>query len=157
MKIVLVVLGKLKEQYWRDAEAEYKKRLSAFCKLEVVELKEEAFSEKDNLVKIKEKEAVKIIDLLNKHPRAKVVVLDEHGKQYSSENLSRWVTTQKDSGDDLVFVIGGPLGLAEQIQSLATNMISLSSLTFTHQMARIFLLEQLYRAFMISENRKYHY
>jgi len=151
--IHLICLGKLKETFWREAEAEYLKRLSPYYKITIHELKEEGFSEKDSPEKVKQKEAEKIIADLEKIKTENVIILDEHGKQYSSTELSDLLSPLA----DLVFIIGGPLGLDEKIIALSKNKISLSKLTFTHQMARVFLFEQIYRAAMIKVGKKYHY
>lgn len=154
LRITLICLGKLKEAYWRSAEAEYLKRLSPFAKIEIKELKEESFDEKSDRKKIREKEAGKIIAALPKG-ESFIVVLDEHGHQLSSADLAGSI---KDSEitSPTTFIIGGPLGLDESILKLATLKLSLSSFTFTHQMARVILLEQIYRAMMIAGGRKYH-
>lgn len=153
--INIITLGKLKESYWSEAEQEYLKRLSAFTKLNLIELREESFGEKDPPEQVKKKEADKILKQLSKDDF--VVVLDEHGKQFSSVEfageLSQWI--QK--AQNLTFIIGGPLGLDESILQRANAKLSFSRMTFTHQMVRIFLLEQVYRGFMIANKRKYHY
>jgi len=155
MKLTLLVVGKLKEDYWRQAEAEYLKRLSAFVKFEIVELKEESFTEKDNPETIKFKEAKKITEQLTKIKPDYLIAMDSNGKQFSSTNLASLSIFQ--SSKHLTFIIGGPHGLDPSILQSADLQLSLSPLTFTHQMARIILEEQIYRAFMIKENRKYHY
>lgn len=155
MKITILTLGKLKESFWRSAEAEYLKRLQAFTKLEIVELKEESFTEKDKPEAIKQKEAEKIKSIISKIKDTFIICLDEHGQQYSSKEFSNLSIFK--SLNHLIFIIGGPLGLDPSILKLSNLTISLSSLTFTHQMVRIFLLEQIYRAYMIKENRRYHY
>lgn len=158
LNIKIVCLGKLKEKYWREAEGEYLKRLQAFSKVEVIELREESFDEKVSFEIIKQKEADKIKNTLQKFKGAFVVVLDEHGKQFSSVDFSKKLFDMAVHGDSsFVFVIGGPLGLHESILKMANLKLSFSSFTFTHQMMRVFLLEQIYRAMMISANRQYHY
>ena len=152
MHIDLICLGKLKEKFWREAETEYLKRLSAFAKINIHELKEESFSEKDSAEIIKKKEAEKILSVLKKQDGL-IIVLDEHEKQFSSIAFAGQI---KPAGK-LTFIIGGPLGLDESILKTANLKLSLSSMTFTHQMARVFLWEQIYRAMMINNNRKYHY
>lgn len=154
--IHLVVLGKLKEKYWQEAEAEYTKRLKPWAKINIHELKEEQFTEKSSPEIIKKKEAEKIMTVLEKIKDAYIIVMDEHGKQFSSTQFADHVN-QLHHFHHLIFVIGGPLGLDESILRLARTKLSLSSMTFTHQMARIFLMEQIYRAFMINQNRNYHY
>jgi 23S rRNA (pseudouridine1915-N3)-methyltransferase len=158
LHIKLICLGKLKEKYWREAEVEYLKRLQAFSKIEIVELKEESFGEKISPEMIRFKEAVKIKSALEKFKGAYVVVLDEHGEQFSSVEFSKKLSDLSLSGNtNFVFVIGGPLGLDESVLKMAKLKLSFSSFTFTHQMIRVFLWEQIYRSMMISANRQYHY
>jgi len=157
LHINLIVLGKLKEKYWVEAQQEYLKRLSAFCKIQITELREEGFSEKDNSETTKEKEAEKILKILPKENF--IIVLDSTGTQFSSENFSKKITEleQANIQNNITFIIGGPLGLHKKILDLADLKLSFSKMTFTHQMVKIFLLEQIYRGFMIKENRKYHW
>ncbi len=172
LHIHLIALGKLKENYWREAEGEYTKRLGAFVKLTIHELKEESFSEKDSPEIIKEKEATKIKTELEKIPESYIIALDERGKQFSSLELSQKIFGSNPSlypspirggteggvnTNNITMVIGGPLGLDRTILEKANLNLSLSPLTFTHQMARVILLEQIYRAMMINNKRKYHY
>ncbi len=158
LHIKLVCLGKLKESFWREAEAEYLKRLQAFAKVEVIELKEESFDDKTSVEIIKSKEAEKIKSVLEKIKDTFVVVLDEHGKQFSSVAFSKYLFETIGSGTgEFVFIIGGPLGLDESILKIANLKLSFSSFTFTHQMIRVFLFEQIYRAMMIEAGRQYHY
>ena len=153
----LIVVGKLKEGYWREAEAEYLKRLSSSSQITFHEIKEEPFSEKDPVEMIKEKEGKKILEILEKIRDNFVVALEEKGKQFSSvqfaKNLSNWSSLSHST----TFIIGGPLGLSRNVISKTNMTLSLSPLTFTHQMARVILLEQIYRAMMITQNRKYHH
>ncbi len=158
LNIKVICLGKLKEKYWQAAEVEYLKRLSSFVKIEVVELKEESFDNKIPSALIKEKEAQLLKNALNKFQDAFLVVLDEHGKQFSSVEFSKKISDLALQGNSqLVFVIGGPLGLDDSILKMAKLKLSFSSFTFTHQMIRVFLLEQIYRAMMIEGGRQYHY
>lgn len=155
LKINIITLGKLKETYWRDAEQEYLKRLSVFAKINIIELKEEKFDDKSNHEVIKEKEAEKILNAIPKDNY--IIVLDKEGQQFISEKLSTKLIELKNSSTEISLVIGGPLGLAESILNIAKERWSFSKLTFTHQMMRVILLEQIYRGFMISEDRKYHW
>lgn len=154
--ITIICIGKLKESFWREAEAEYLKRLSSFAKVEIIELKEESFGEKDAPDTVRRREAEKIINALGKKRDHFIIALDEHGKQFSSMDFAQALEAPT-AGPSITFVIGGPLGLDKSVLQIAKLKFSLSSLTFTHQMARVFLLEQLYRAFMITNGRKYHY
>ncbi len=153
----LIVVGKLKEEYWREAEKEYLKRLSSSTQITFHEIKEEPFGEKDPVEMIKEKEGKKILEVLEKIRDNFVVALEEKGKQFNSvafaKNLSNWSSLSH----SITFIIGGPLGLSRDVVLKSNSTFSLSPLTFTHQMARVILLEQIYRAMMISSNRNYHY
>lgn len=155
MIINIIVVGKFKEKYWEEAEKEYLKRLSAWFKINILELKEEAFSEKDDKNKIKQKEAQNILAKIPKN--SFVIVLDENGTEFTSENFSEKLKTWLETENNLTFILGGPLGLHESILKKANFKVALSQMTFTHQMARVFLLEQIYRGQMINQNRKYHY
>jgi len=166
MKITIITIGKLKEQYWRDAEAEYLKRLSAFAKIDIKEIKEEKFSEKDNLETIKQKEAEKIMQAIPKD--SYIIALDKDGQQYTSEDFSKQIQqfeSRQWSGlslrasqyNNITLIIGGPLGLTDELKQRSNELLSFSKSTFTHQMIRVILLEQIYRGYMIKENRKYHY
>ena len=155
MKITLICVGKLKESYWQEAEAEYLKRLGAFAKVEIKEIREEAFSPTADREKVKQNEAEKIRSAIPNG--SKIIMLDETGKEFDSKSFAKQIDGFKNQGDALCIIIGGPLGLDTELRASAHSTISLSRLTFTHQMARIFTLEQLYRAFMISNGRHYHY
>lgn len=158
MHINLIVVGKLKEEYWKEAEQEYLKRLTPFAKMEIMELKEESFSEKDPVEFIKEKEAKKILETLDKIKDAFVIALEEKGKQYDSKQFAVFLNNETmKQCNNVTFVIGGPLGLTREIVQKANATLSLSPLTFTHQMTRVILLEQIYRAQMINGGRRYHY
>ncbi|HRY36639.1 MAG TPA: 23S rRNA (pseudouridine(1915)-N(3))-methyltransferase RlmH [Candidatus Magasanikbacteria bacterium] len=155
MKINIIVVGKYKEKYWLLAENEYLKRLSAWFKINIIELKEESFSEKEDREKIKIKEAQNILAKIPDN--SFVVALDENGTEFTSEKFADKLKSWTESGDDITFILGGPLGLHETVLQKAKFKLALSQFTFTHQMARVFLLEQLYRGKMINQNRKYHY
>lgn len=153
-RLNLVCLGKLKESYWREAEAEYLKRLQPWAKIEIKELKEESFNEKDRPETVKKKEAEKILAALPKG--GAIVALDESGKKMDSVSLAKTIEQYNNQGH-INIIIGGPLGLDESILARADLVLSLSPLTFTHQLARVVLWEQIYRALMISKGKKYHY
>lgn len=157
MQLHFIVIGKLKESYWREAEAEYLKRLQPFVKLTIHELKEQSFGEKDVPEHIKEKEAEKIQNTLEKIKGAYVIALEEQGAEYRSIEFSIRLEKWLQLSGTLVFIMGGPLGLARSVAEQANARVSLSRLTFTHQFARIIFLEQLYRSFMIQAGRTYHH
>lgn len=155
LKIKIICLGKLKETYWRDAEAEYLKRLGPFAKIETIELPEISFQPKDDPEKIKSLEGESIL----KHVKENefVIALDEHGQEKTSQELARFLDEQSQQGQAIDFVIGGPLGLSGQILARANFTLSFSRLTFTHQMTRVLVLEQIYRAGSILMGKIYHY
>ena len=152
--IKIIALGKLKETYWEEAEREYLKRLKQYAKIEIVEIPEEPFRKNDNREKIKEKEALKIQKLLRND--AVIVALHERGKEYTSVQFSQFLSENSSQGEEIVFIIGGPLGIHESLLQ-KTRQISLSALTFPHQMVRTLLLEQIYRSATIINGKQYHY
>lgn len=157
MQIHLIVVGKLKDAHWKEAEAEYLKRLQPFFAITIHELREVSFTEKDPREVVIAKEAVKINEVLQKIRPGLVVALEENGNQYSSPEFAKKLRSWTELHQSIALVIGGPLGLDPSIVGAARQTLSLSRLTFTHQMARVLLTEQLYRAAMISAGRRYHY
>lgn len=155
MKINIIVVGKFKETYWSQAENEYLKRLSAWFKINIIELKEESFTEKDDREKIKAKEAQNILAKIPEN--SFIIALDENGMEFESEKFADKLQSWLELGDELTFILGGPLGLHSSVLQKANFKLALSKMTFPHQMARVVLLEQLYRGRMINHNRKYHY
>jgi 23S rRNA (pseudouridine1915-N3)-methyltransferase len=158
MNVTIVCIGKLKEKYWTNAIEEYSKRLSRYCTLSIDELKEEKLPDNASTA---EEEAVKIAEGKNILKRIKkesyVTTLEIKGMQLSSEKLSEKISTLGLEGrSDLVFVIGGSLGLSEEVSQRADFKLSFSAMTFPHQMMRVILLEQIYRAFKIIKNESYH-
>ncbi len=156
--IDLIVLGKLKEAYLRDACAEYVKRLQAFCKVRTIELAPYRLPDDPSDAQINdalEKEASEI----EKHiaPGACVYALCIEGKTVSSEQFSAQLEQAAvDGSGTIVFVIGSSFGLSERVKRRANVRLSMSPMTFPHQLARVMLLEQLYRAFQIRAGGKYH-
>jgi 23S rRNA (pseudouridine1915-N3)-methyltransferase len=156
-KLHLIVVGKLKDDYWKSAEAEYLKRLQPFATIIFHELKEEAFTEKDPIDYIKEKEAKKILEALEKIAPSFTIILEEKGASHSSPEFAKKLQGWIEAHHTIAIIIGGPLGLHESVRTIANTTLSLSPLTFTHQMTRVILLEHLYRAMMITSRRRYHY
>ena len=158
MNINIVCVGKLKERYWTDAVTEYLKRLSRYCRMEIVELKEarlpdHASPAEEEQVKTGEGESI----LRSLSADSYVIALDVKGKQLSSEQLSEKIENLALEGRSTVdFIIGGSLGLSEAVRKRADFRLSFSAMTFPHQMMRVILLEQIYRAFKISRNEPYH-
>ena len=158
MKITLITVGKIKEKYFTDAIAEYAKRLSRYCKLEIVEVADEKTP--DNASEglenqIKEKEGERI---LSKVPdNAYVVALAIDGKQLSSEELADKMEKWNVNGvSHLVFIIGGSLGLTQKVLNRADYSLSFSKMTFPHQLMSVILLEQIYRSYRIMKGEPYH-
>lgn len=158
LNITIIAIGKLKEQYLRDASAEYQKRLSASCKLNIIELNPEKLSDNPSAKEIENalnNEAKKIIEKIPKG--AKVYSMCIEGKQRTSEELSREIDNLALEGaSNIVFIIGGSFGLSDEVKKLSAYRLSMSKMTFPHQIARIMLLEQIYRAMQISIGTKYH-
>jgi len=158
LNIKIICVGKLKEKFYLDASAEYKKRLSAYCKLEIDELPEEKrvgiASQNGTLsAQLREAEAIK-----SRIPvGSKIISMCIEGKKYSSEGMSRLLDDMALSGaSKICFIIGGSDGLHNSIKEMSDVRLSMSDMTFPHHLARIMLLEQIYRSFKISEGGKYH-
>jgi 23S rRNA (pseudouridine1915-N3)-methyltransferase len=158
MNISVICIGKLKERYWTEAVQEYGRRLSKYCTLSINELKEEKLPDNASAAEetaVKEAEGRSILKQVRKDAYA--VALEIRGKELNSEELSEKIEALGISGkSDLVFVIGGSLGLSEDVLERADFRLSFSKMTFPHQMMRVVLLEQLYRAFKIMRNEVYH-
>jgi len=158
MRLGIVCAGRLKEAYWRDAAGEYKKRLSRYAELELVEVADEPAPEKLSAAqraKAMEREGERLLAAIG--PREFVVALCIDGKERASEELAADLDAWLAGGYPRVaFVIGGSLGLSPAVLARADFRLSLSRLTFPHQLARVMLLEQLYRAFKILHGEPYH-
>ena len=159
LNINIVCVGKIKENYLKDAIAEYSKRLSRFCNLNIIELQDEKLPEKLNasiINEVKTKECTKMLQAIKKD--SYIICLDLKGKEFSSEEFSKKIENiALNFNSSITFVIGGTLGLNEEILSLSSEKICFSKMTFPHQLIRVFLLEQLVRAFKISNNETYHW
>lgn len=158
MNIQIICIGKLKEKYWTEAVAEYSKRLSRFCTPEIVELKESRLPDKASQA---DEEAVKLEEgrsiLKTIKDGTFVITLEILGKQLDSPQLAQKISQLSLEGkSNIAFVIGGSLGLSEEVSKRADFKLSFSKMTFPHQMMRVILLEQIYRAFKINRNEIYH-
>ncbi|HLS52474.1 MAG TPA: 23S rRNA (pseudouridine(1915)-N(3))-methyltransferase RlmH [Tissierellaceae bacterium] len=158
MKINIIAVGKIKEKYIRDGIKEFEKRLSRYCKLNIIELRDERvpenLSEKEmELVKIKEGKQI-----LAKIPQNSYIIsLEIRGKEISSEILSQKIEKLMISGSSsITFIIGGSLGLSEEVIKTSNYRLSFSKMTFPHQLIRLILLEQIYRGFKIMKGEPYH-
>ncbi len=158
MKIHLIGIGKLKEKYLVDAVNEYIKRLKGYVKIEIDQLAEEpgnnyASPAEENI--IKKKEGERILSKIDN--REYVVALDIFGEQLSSEEFSMFIESNMTNGvSTIAFVVGGSLGLSEEVLERADYKLSFSKMTFTHQFIRVLLLEQIYRGFKIMRKEPYH-
>jgi 23S rRNA (pseudouridine1915-N3)-methyltransferase len=155
MNIHIICLGSLKEIFWEEAEAEYIKRLSPYAKYTLIEIPEEPFRGSDNFEYIKDKEAKKILSHIPKN--SVTIALHERGRAYTSREFSCFVEERAQYGETLCFIIGGPLGLHQSVLDKTQFQVSLSSLTFPHQMVRVLLAEQLYRTITLLKGKPYHY
>lgn len=159
MNINIVAVGKIKEKYFKDGINEYLKRLGPYCKIKIIEVADEKapenLSDKD-LENVKIKEGERILSKIKDD--AFLVTLEILGKQMTSEGLADFIRNEEleGFGRDLVFVIGGSNGLSNEVSKRANYKLSFSKMTFAHQLMRLILCEQIYRAFRIINNHPYH-
>ncbi len=149
--IKIIAVGYLKEQYLKQALEEYKKRISKYTNIEIIEIKDEGFVEEE---KAKAKEKEKIL----KHISEKdyIITLEIEGKEYNSLEFAEKLRKTQIENSSLVFIIGGSYGLSSEIKKLSKIHLSFSKMTFPHQLFRILLLEQIYRSYKINNNESYH-
>ncbi len=155
--IKFIAVGKLKEKYWKDAFQEYAKRLTKYSKVELIEIDEEKISiENESMMKIsKEKEGERILKKVANNDY--VILFDVQGKMVDSVELAKKIQDLIDKGNaNLCFVLGGSYGFSDEVYARSQSKISMSKMTFPHQFARIMAIEQVYRAFKINNNEKYH-
>ena len=158
MNIKILCVGKIKEKFYRDAIAEYEKRLSRYCKLSIIEVADEKTPDKSSEteeLQIKEKEAARLLAHIKDNDYVIALAID--GKSFDSVSFSQHLEQLAVSGkSNLVFVIGGSLGLHASILSKCNERLSFSAMTFPHQLMRVILLEQLYRSYRIQNHEPYH-
>ena len=158
MKITLITVGKIKEKYLKDAISEYSKRLSRYCKLEIIEVADEKTPDNASQIVedgIRDKEGERILKYVKED--AFVVTLEIKGKLLTSEELADKIETLGIQGTShIIFIIGGSIGLGNEVLKRSNYALSFSKMTFPHQLIRVFLLEQIYRAFEINKGSKYH-
>ena len=158
MKITLIAVGKIKERYFEDAIREYSKRLSRYCRLEIIQVADEKTPDGASAAleeQIKETEGRRILDQIREG--AYVIALAVEGKQLDSLELAaRMERLAVEGKSQLVFLIGGSLGLSKEVMRRADFAISFSAMTFPHQLMRVILLEQIYRSFRIRAGEPYH-
>ncbi|WP_303975032.1 23S rRNA (pseudouridine(1915)-N(3))-methyltransferase RlmH [Streptococcus merionis] len=158
MKIKIITVGKIKENYLKDGIAEYSKRLSRFCKLEMIELPDEKTPDRASEAETQQilaKEGQRILGKIDK--REFVIALAIEGKQFPSEQFSHLMDEKTSQGfSTLTFIIGGSLGLTPEVKSQANLLMSFGQLTLPHQLMKLVLIEQIYRSFMIQQGSPYH-
>ena len=157
LHIDIICVGKLKEKYLKEAVDEYSKRLSRYCCLNIVELPDEKIPDTTSdklLEEVKIKECERIRNAIKKD--SYTIALDLSGKQYSSVEFSKHIENISLINSSITLIIGGSLGLTESFLKTVDEKISFSKMTFPHQIIRVFLLEQLFRAFKIANNEAYH-
>lgn len=158
MRITVISVGKLKEKYWKEALQEYSKRLSKYCKLDIVEVQDEKAPEtmtKAEQQQVCHKEGQRILKVVKEN--AFVIALAIEGRMFSSEQFAEQIQKNAVQGvSHVIFIIGGSLGLSKEVMQRADRAISFSAMTFPHQMMRVILLEQIYRAMRIINGEPYH-
>ncbi|MBD3270243.1 23S rRNA (pseudouridine(1915)-N(3))-methyltransferase RlmH [Candidatus Peregrinibacteria bacterium] len=152
LEIQVIQIGKTKADFIKNAENEYQKRLQGYLKLTTVTLKEKKDLPKSEIIN---KEAELILESLPKN--SFIIVLSEDGKIYDPIKFANLLTSSMQNYSKICFVIGGTYGISEKVKSSANLVLSFSRFTFTHEIIRMLLLEQIYRAFTIINNKKYHY
>lgn len=158
MKITIITVGKIKEKYLKDAIAEYSKRLSKYCKLEIVEVADEKTPDNASETMedaIRSKEAERILKYVKED--AYIITLEIQGKQLASEEMAEKIERLGVMGTShIIFIIGGSIGLGEEVIKKSNYALSFSKMTFPHQLMRVILLEQIYRSYRIINREPYH-
>ena len=152
LKITVIAFGKIKVKEYKALHDEYLKRLSLYAKVEVVELEPESFREGEE-TRAKKKEAERLLDYIYRHKLGTVILCDERGKEFTSVDFAK----ELEKMGEVVLVIGGSLGFGESVKEMHQAKLALSRLTLPHELARVVLLEQLYRAGTILAGKTYHY
>ena len=158
MKIRIIAIGKIKEAYLKQGINEYLKRIKPYSQIEIIEVNDEPVCDNPNeseITKVKDLEGEKVLKLLK--PQDYLISLDLNKKQFTSPEFAKYLEDKFVlGGSNLTFVIGGSYGLSDALKKRANDSFSLSNMTFLHQMTRLILLEQIYRAFKINRNETYH-
>lgn len=157
LHINIICVGKIKEQYLRDAITEYSKRLSKYCNLNIIELPDKKIPDKSNNSIESQIKNLESSDIISHIPKDNYTIcLDLKGKQYSSEEFANKISEIQFINSSITFIIGGSLGFNDEVRKTCNESICFSKMTFPHQLIRVFLLEQIYRAFKINNNETYH-
>ena len=149
--IKIICVGKIKEEYFKAAIDEYKKRLSKYTDIEIIEVLDEGLTDVKTTLK---KESEKLLKYIN--PKDYIITMEIEGKQLSSPELAEKINNIYNTNSNISFIIGGSYGLSDEIKNLSNYKLSFSKMTFPHQLFRIILLEQIYRSFKINNNESYH-
>ena len=149
--IKIITVGSIKEKYLKDAIDEYVKRLKKYTNIEIIELRDEGLVEEQKAIQLEGEKILKNIS-----PKDYLITLEIEGKEYSSEEFAEKINKIQIENSNIVFVIGGSYGLSDEIKNKSRMHLSFSKMTFPHQLFRVFLLEQIYRAFKILNNESYH-
>lgn len=149
--IKMIVVGSIKEQYLKDAIEEYKKRISKYTNIEIIEVKDEGLVEETKAMKLEEEKIMRHIG-----DRDYLISLEIEGKQFTSPEFAEKINNILIENSNITFVIGGSYGLTNELKSKAKLHLSFSKMTFPHQLFRVLLLEQIYRAYKINNNESYH-
>lgn len=147
----IITVGKIKEKYLIEAIEEYKKRISKFTKIEIVEVKDSSFDDINKNIETEKELIEKYID-----SKDYLITLEIEGKQRTSEEFAKIINDTLITNSNITFVVGGSYGLSEEIKNMANLHLSFSKMTFPHQLFRVLLLEQIYRAYKINNNESYH-
>ena len=156
MKLTVLAMGKTKERFIQEGIAKYLRYLKPYAPTEIKELREEKIRDLKDAPLVRKKEAERILKALS--PNTVLVALDERGREFTSHGFAEFLNKALETGTrEVTFVIGGALGLDESVTDRSSTVLAMSQWTLTHEMARLVLLEQLYRAFTIIKGKTYHY
>lgn len=144
--INIICVGNLKEKYWKEASSEYQKRLQKYCELNIFEIKETDV----------ENESALLLNKINQNSKEFVILCDILGQKFNSRQFSNLLNEKINQNSGITIIVGGSDGVNDEMKNRADLLVSFSDLTFPHQMFRVILLEQIYRAFKIKKNEKYH-
>ena len=149
--IKIITVGNIKEKYFKDAIEEYKKRISKYTKIEIIEVKDEGFTEIDKNLKLEKESILKHIS-----EKEYIITMEIEGKELTSKEFAEKIRTIQIENSNIVFIIGGSYGLSNEIKQKSKLHLSFSKMTFPHQLFRVILLEQIYRSYKINNNESYH-
>lgn len=155
MKITLLVVGKTTDQRLQTLIEDYQQRLKHYVPFEMVVIPDLRNAKALTQTQIKEQEGIEILRRIT--PSMDVILLDEHGREYRSIEYAQWIQKKMAAGRDVIFIVGGPYGFSPAVYERANGKISLSKMTFSHQMIRLFFTEQIYRAMTILRGEPYHH